>query len=91
MEVVGHPSKFFQEKEDCECFTAKEVANNKGKTEDAEREERMSRTRAKTGTKKNGVGLALLGRVLFFSSTVESIRKEVCFPGGSDGKESHNS
>ena len=66
MEVVGHPSKFFQEKEDCKCFTAKEVANNKAKNEDAEREACMSKTRAKTGTKKNRGGLALLGRVLFF-------------------------
>ena len=58
--------KFFQEKEDCECFIAREVANNKGKNEDAEREAHVARTRAKSGTKKNGVGLALLGRVLFF-------------------------
>ena len=56
MEVVGHPSKFFQEKEDCECFIAREVADNKGKNEDAEREAHVSRTRAKTGTKKTEWG-----------------------------------
>ena len=33
-------------------------------------------------------GVSFVRKSAFFSSTVERVRKEVCFPGGSDGKES---
>ena len=35
-------------------------------------------------------GVSFVRKSAFFPSTVERVRKEVCFPGGSDGKESSN-